>query len=257
MRGGKSHVEAGRGGSDARQAHAGGSAPNKRLTPTRRRATAWLQATFAVNCRRACRLARCSRAAWYRQSKAKDQRPLPLRIRVIAEVRPRFGYNRVCVLLRCEGWRVNLRRVQRLYRLEGMEVRLRVRKRRHRSLHRGPVPSATGLWQRWSMDCVHDQLANGRAFRVPTVVDQWSRESPLLEVVQRITGADVAAALDRHSAVDDLPQSINVDQGTEITSQALDAWACARVITLAFTRPGNPRTTGTSSPIAPGYATNA
>ena len=79
----------------------------------------------------------------------------------------------------------------------------------------------------------------------------------MLEVVQRITGADVAAALDRHSAVDDLPQSINVDQGTEITSQALDAWACARVITLAFTRPGNPRTTGTSSPIAPGYATNA
>ncbi len=56
------------------------------------------------------------------------------------------------------GWRVNMTRVRRLYRLEGLQVRLRVRKRRHRSLHRGPVATATGLRQRWSMDFVHDQL---------------------------------------------------------------------------------------------------
>ena len=94
------------------------------------------------------------------------------------------------------------------------------------------------------MDFVHDQLANGRAFRVLTVVDQWSRQSPLLEVVQRVTGADVAAALDRHPAVDGVPLSITVDHGTEFTSQALDAWAFARGITLDFTRPGKPTDNG-------------
>jgi len=94
------------------------------------------------------------------------------------------------------------------------------------------------------MDFVHDQLANGRAFRVLTVVDQWSRQSPLLEVVQRVTGADVAAALDRHPAVDGVPLSITVDHGTAFTSQALDAWAFARGITLDFTRPGKPTDNG-------------
>jgi putative transposase len=135
------------------------------MTPTRRRATAtWFQPVFGVSCVRAFRLAGFSRAAWYRKSRAKDQSALRLRIREIAEARPRFGYNRVYILLRREGWRVNLKRVRRLYRLEGLQVRLRVRKRRHRALHRGPVPAAAGLQQRWSMEFVHDQLADGRPF---------------------------------------------------------------------------------------------
>ena len=79
-----------------------------------------------------------------------------MRIRGIAQARPRFGYNRVYILLRREGWRVNLKRVRRLYRLEGLQLRLRVRKRRHRALPRGTVPPATGPQQRWSMDLVHD-----------------------------------------------------------------------------------------------------
>lgn len=215
------------------------------MTPTRRRTTAaWFQTTFGVSCVRACRLAGFSRAAWYRKSHAKDQTALRMRIREIAEARPRFGYQRVYVMLRREGWRVNLKRVRRLYRLEGLQVRLRVRKRRHRALHRGPVPVATGLQQRWSMDFVHDQLVDGRAFRVLTVVDQWSRLSPILEVVQRVTGADVAAVLERVGERGALPRSITVDHGTEFTSQALDAWAYARGVTLDFTRPGKPTDNG-------------
>jgi putative transposase len=167
-----------------------------------------------------------------------------MRIREIAEARPRFGYQRVYVMLRREGGRVNLKRVRRLYRLEGLQVRRRVRKRRHRALHRGPVPAATGLQQRWSMDFVHDQLADGRAFRVLTMVDQWSRLSPILEVVQRVTGADVAAVLERVGERGALPRSITVDHGTEFTSQALDAWAYTRGVTLDFTRPGKPTDNG-------------
>jgi len=214
------------------------------VTPTRRRATAqWFQDTFGIRGVRACRLAGFSRAAWYRKSQAKDQSTLRLRIRELAQSRPRFGYYRIHVLLRREGWPENLKRVRRLYRLEGLQVRLRVRKRRHRALHRGPVPVVTGARQRWSMDFVHDQLGDGRLFRVLTVVDQWSRQSPLLEVVQRVTGADVAAALDRVGR-DRLPRSLTVDNGTEFTSLALDTWAYERGITLDFTRPGKPTDNG-------------
>jgi putative transposase len=119
------------------------------VTPTRRRTTArWFQDTIGVSCVRACRLAGFSRAAWYRRSRAKDQSALRLRIRELAVARPRFGYNRIYIMLRREGWRVNLKRVRRLYRLEGLQVRLRVRKRRHQSLHRGAVPASTGPRQR-------------------------------------------------------------------------------------------------------------
>ena len=139
-----------------------------------------------------CRLAGFGRAAWYRPSRAKDQSALRMRIRELTLARPRLGYNRIHIVVRREGWRVNLKRIRRLYRLEDLQVRLGVRKQRHWALHRGPVPASTGLQQRWNMDFEHDQLADGRAFCVRSVIDQWSRLSFILEVVQRVTGADVA-----------------------------------------------------------------
>jgi putative transposase len=155
----------------------------KKSEPTQRRQlTRWVLTTFGVSCVRACDLAQFSRAAWYRRSRGKDQSPLRHRIREIAHVRPRFGFNRIWVLLRREGWPVNLKRVRRLYRLEGLQLRMRVRRRKHIALHRGPAPVPLGPTEQWSMDFVHDALADGRPFRVLTVVDQWSRQSPLLEV---------------------------------------------------------------------------
>jgi putative transposase len=116
-------------------------------------------------------LAQFSRAAWYRKSTAKDQSALRLRIREIAHARPRFGFLRIWVMLRREGWAINRKRVRRLYRLEALQVRMRVRRRKHIALHRGPAPVASGPMERWSMDFVHDALADGRPFRVLTVVD--------------------------------------------------------------------------------------
>ena len=154
--------------------------------------------------------------------------------------RPRFGYLRIHVLLRREGWLVNKKRVRRLYRLEGLQVRMRVRRRKHMALHRGPAPIPTGPAQRWSMDFVHDQLLDGRPFRVLTVVDQWSRQSPLLEAGTSFTGRDVVAALDRVMQLGEAPASITVDHGTEFMSKALEAWAFYRGVQLDFTRPGKP-----------------
>ena len=134
------------------------------------------------------------------------------------------GYVRIWIMLRREGWPDNKKRVHRLYRLEGLQVRLRARRKKRLSLPRGAVPAASGRHQSWSMDFVHDQLASGRTFRVLTVIDQWSRESVLLEARVSQTGRSVIDALEAVSARRPLPRSITVDHGTEFTSTVLDEW---------------------------------
>lgn len=197
-----------------------------------------------MSTRRACELAGFSRSAYYRRSTAKDQSVLRRRIREIARNRPRFGYLRIHVLLRREGWQINHKRVHRLYRLEGLQLRTRMRRRKHMALHRGVVPKATRRCERLSMDFVHDQFFDGRRFRILTVVDQWSRESPLLEARMGFRGTDVVAALDRWVQAHGSPRSITVDHGTEFTSKALEAWAWTRRVELDFTHPGKPTENG-------------
>jgi putative transposase len=200
---------------------------------------------YGVKVRRALRLADFSHSGWYAKSRARDQSALRLRIREIAHARPRFGYPRIHVMLRREGWAVNKKRVYRWYRLEGLQLRMRVRRRKHMCLHRGPVPQAQRTRERWSMDFVHDQLFDGRPFRVLTVVDQFSRQTPLLEPRGSFCGRDVVAALDRAIERSGTPLSITVDHGTEFTSKALEEWAYQRGVKLDFIHPGNLRRTGT------------
>ena len=120
-------------------------------------------AQYQIPVRRACALAQFSRGAWYRRSCARDQSALVARLKELAAARPRFGYLRLHVLLRREGWQVNHKRIHRLYRLEGLQLRMRVRRRKHLCLHRGMVPKADGRYERLSMDFVHDQLFDGRS----------------------------------------------------------------------------------------------
>ncbi len=137
---------------------------------------------------------------------------------------------------------MNTKRVRRLYRLEGLQLRMRVRRRKHIALHRGPAPIPTGPTERWSMDFVYDAFADGRPFRVLTVIDQWSRQSPILEVASSMSGRTVAEALDRVVlGAGTRPRSITVDHGTEFTSRALEDWAYQRGVQLDFIRPGKPQ----------------
>jgi putative transposase len=199
---------------------------------------------FQVATVRACRLARFSRAGFYRKSTATDQSALRLRIREIAHARPRFGYQRIHVMLRREGWAVNKKRVRRLYRLDGLQLRARIRRRKHMCLHRGPVPVPSAPHERWSMDFVHDQLFDGRPFRILAVVDQLSRESPLIEVDFAMSGQRVAEALEARTVDMPAPVSITVDHGSEFTSKALEDWAWQRGVKLDFIRPGKPMENG-------------
>jgi putative transposase len=108
------------------------------------------------------------------------------------------------------------------------------------ALHRGPAPVPAGPTERWSLDFVHDALADGSQFRVLTVVDQWSRQSPILEVASSMSGRTVSGALDHAIAEGAAPRSITVDHGTEFMSRALEDWAYQRGVQLDFIRPGKP-----------------
>jgi putative transposase len=200
----------------------------------------WARAAYGTGVCRACRLLQISRSLYAYPSRRDAQELLRLRMRDLAQARPRFGYRRIHVLLRRDGWQVNLKRVRRLYRLEGLQLRFRVRRRKHASVHRGIPPAATRAHERWSMDFVHDALLDGRPFRVLTVVDQWSRWSPILEVAHGMSGKAVAEALDRAVILHGKPRSITVDHGTEFTSRVLDEWAYRCGVLLDFIRPGKP-----------------
>jgi putative transposase len=150
-----------------------------------------------------------------------------------------LGAPRLHVLLRREGWAVNHKRVERLYRQEGLSLR-RKRRKKAASHLRVVLPAPTRINERWSMDFVTDSLVNGRRFRALTIVDDHSRESVAIESDFSLTGERVARLLDRLEAMRGLPEVITVDNGPEFAGRALDAWAYARNIKLHFIRPGKP-----------------
>ena len=166
-----------------------------------------------------------------------------MRLKELAATRVRFGYRRLTVLLRREGWFVNAKRIYRIYTQEGLTIRSKLRKKIAR---RRPVivAFATGPNQRWSMDFVAARLEDGRPFRILTVVDQFSRECVVVRAKPRMNGTDVAESL--YMAVQERgkPTSITVDNGSEFAGKVMDAWAEEHHIQLAFIRPGKPTENG-------------
>jgi putative transposase len=161
------------------------------------------------------------------------------RLRELAAVRVRFGYRRLTVLLKREGWRVNAKRIYRRYADEGLTVRTKPR-RKLASRARVPLPAPTRPNERWSMDFVSARLADGRWFRTLTVMDVYTRESLALVADRSLTGVKVAAALNTVIARRQGPVAITVDNGSEFVSRAMDAWAYAHDVRLEFIRPGTP-----------------
>ena len=189
--------------------------------------------------RRACGLRRFNRASWYYRPHPRDDRAIRKRIVELAQARPRFGFQRIHILLRREGWVVNKKRVPRIYRDEELTVRLRRRQKRASHLRVVP-PRPSQLNERWSMDFVADTLLDGRRFRALTVLDNYSRHSPISEPDFTLTGTKVVAALERVAKQWGYPKMITVDNGSEFASKALDAWAYAHGVKLDFIRPGKP-----------------
>jgi len=187
--------------------------------------------------RRACRFTGFARSS-QRYRPTRDDRALRARLETLAVGKPRWGYRRLHWLLVREGWVVNRKRVQRVYRAAGLEVRRRTRKQVARA--RLPRPNLQGPCQRWSMDFMHDTLGDGRAIRLFTVVDHFTRACPLIAVDVALPAARVLARLDQLAVTTPLPPALVCDNGAEFTSQAFDQWAHQRGIALHFIRPGKP-----------------
>ncbi len=190
--------------------------------------------------RRACRVL-CASCVTIRCVSVKPRREhLRLRIKEVAAVRPSWGSPRIHVLLRSEGWLVNHKRTERLYRLEGRNLRRTRPRRRKAVVTRGPSVAATRKGERWSMLFYHEQLQDGRRLRVLAVVDQYTREALATEARGSFSAHDVIDVLNRLSRSHRMPAVIQVDSGTEFASRALDAWSYREDVRLDFSRPGKP-----------------
>ncbi len=163
-----------------------------------------------------------------------------MRLKELAGVRIRYGYRRLHILLRREGWRINAKRIYRIYREENLSLRTKTPRRRVSCRTRVDRPEASRINDCWAMDFMSDELFDGRRIRLLTIVDHFTRESVAIDVGQRFRGKDVVAALDRIGTERALPKTIRVDNGPEFTSKALDQWAYLNKVQLDFSRPGKP-----------------
>jgi len=179
------------------------------------------------------------RSTFYYQSRRDKDEALRIRLKELAGVRVRFGYRRLTVMLRREGWLVNHKKVYRIYKDEGLIVRTKKRKK-FASKARVPLGTARGANEQWSMDFVSDRMEDGRLLRVLSVVDNFSRECLLLKADTSLTGQRVAKTLDEVARRRGYPQSIRVDNGSEFYSKAMDKWAYWHRVKLEFIRPGKP-----------------
>lgn len=210
------------------------------MTPAaRREALHRVQERWGISERRACRLIDMHRSV-ARYARIGNNNPeLRQRLCSLAAERRRFGYRRLWVLLRREGFSVNHKRVYRLYREEGLSVRRRKRKRVALTA-RVPHALPERPNERWSMDFVSDALASGRRIRVLTMVDDFTRESLATEVDTSLPSRRVTRVLDRVAVERGLPEVITVDNGPEFAGRVLDAWAYARGVRLHFIDRGKP-----------------
>ena len=189
----------------------------------------------------ACRALGLARSSYYRTSTAKAaSRTMRQEITALSWKHPRYGYRRIAALLRREGRRINPKRVQRVRRLEGLQVKKRQRRtrrvgqstaERQRATHRGDV---------WSWDFVEDQTTGGSRFRVLTLIDEHTRECLAVHVAWTIRAADVItvveAAMARHGA----PGHIRSDNGPEFIAYAVRDWLDKRRVKTLYIRPGSP-----------------
>lgn len=198
---------------------------------------------FRVSERRACRVLKQPRATQrYAPIERDDEAPLTRRIVELAAAFGRYGYRRITALLNSEGWRVNHKRVERIWRQQGLKVPKRQPKRgrlwlndgscvRLRPAHRDHV---------WAYDFVQDRTADGRRIRMLTIVDEFTRECLAIDVARKLTSDDVLERLAWLMATRGVPAHIRSDNGSEFTSRVVRRWLKNVGVRTLFIEPGSP-----------------
>lgn len=211
------------------------------VRPVRRRELVrHLQAAYGISERKACGAAGFGRASHRYTSRRDPQVELRIRLKDLAETRVRYGYRRLSILLRREGWPVNDKRIYRLYSEEGLSIRTRSPKRRRSCRYRTGRPEAAGVNECWAMDFMSDRLFDERPFRILTIIDCHTREALACSARNGFRAYQVVEELDRLCRLRGKPQRIRVDNGPEFAGRMLDQWAYLNKVELDFSRPGNP-----------------
>lgn len=212
--------------------------------PARRReAVEEAQTTLEVSERRACQVLKQPRSTQrYAAKERDDERPLVQRMLELVREHPRYGYRRIWALLRNEGFRVNVKRVHRLWRKEGLKVPQKQRKKRrlgssengclrHRASHINEV---------WCYDFVSDQTEDGRTLKFLTVEDEFTREALAIEVERSLTSREVIETLRYLFEVRGAPRHIRSDNGPEFIAAALREWLKVSGVGTLYIEPGAP-----------------
>jgi len=201
----------------------------------------WLRENYAASQQRVCGLLQIAVSS-YRYRRTRSDEALRERLVELARKKPRFGYRRLHVLLEGDGERVNHKRVFRVYREAGLAVRRKARKKLVRE--GSPRAALTGANQEWAVDFAHDALASGRAIRVLTVEDEYTRECLRLEVDTSFASPRVTRALEGILRNRPRPLAIRCDNGPEFSSRHFLAWCIERGIALVHIQPGKPQQNG-------------
>ena len=211
------------------------------VTPAaRREAAAHLGQVHGVSQRRACQVLDVDRSSVRYRSRRPDDAPIRARLREIAAVRRRFGYRRLHVLLQREGLLLNHKKLRRLYAEERLQVRRRGGRKRALGT-RAPLALPQRPNQRWSLDFLHDQLSDGRRFRILAVVDDFTRECLALVADTSLSGLRVGRELDAIIAQRGKPTVCVSDNGTELTSMAILRWCQDTGVEWHYIAPGKPQ----------------
>jgi putative transposase len=206
----------------------------------RRDVVAVLQDSYRVSERRACSATGFHRSAQRYRSRRDPQVELRMRLRDLAAVRVRYGYRRLHVLLRREGWPVNHKRTYRLYAEEGLSIRTKLPRRKRAWRYRQGRPGAAAPNEIWAMDFMSDGLFDGRPIRILTVVDIHTREALSTHPRANFRAAQVVEILDGLVRLRGKPKSLRVDNGPEFAGRLLDHWAYLNGVEIDFSRPGKP-----------------
>lgn len=198
-----------------------------------------IKSSFGLSERRCCILLNLHRSTCRYKPKRKDDDILRSRLKVLSEDRRRFGYKRLHTLLVREGFKVNHKKVYRIYKEEGLVLRRKRKLRKYPKTSRVRVVPSNPM-DLWSIDFVSESLYGGRRFRAFTIVDTFTRECPWIEVGSSLTSHRIIRVLNMLKEIKGLPKAIVLDNGPEFTSKALDNWAYKNGVKLDFIRPGRP-----------------
>jgi len=211
------------------------------VTPAaRREAAAHLHQVYGVSQRRACQAIGADRSSVRYRCRRPDDVAIRIRLRELAALRRRFGYRRLHILLRREGLTPNHKKLRRIYAEERLQVRRRGGRKRALGT-RAPLTLPLGPNQRWSMDFLHDQLSDGRRFRILAIVDDFTRECLALVADTSLSGQRVGRVLDAIIAERGRPAACVSDNGTELTSMAILRWSQDSGIEWHYIAPGKPQ----------------